>query len=667
MIGEATLHWAEANQRFLMSAIAGVRERLERLRSPADAFSATAREMAGRPAGPAEPTLPDGETMDAGAAEAWPHGVPPTLETLCSVFGLSSFERDILLLCAAVELDGACAELCRAGGSGPTFGLALAAFPHGHWSALAPDRPLRHWRLIEIGGGAGVTGATLRIDERILHFLVGLDTVDEQLTGFVRPVAAAGAVLAPSQRRIVDAVAVLWERAGPPPPIVHLRGAEGTRDIAVAVAEILGMSTYVMPAHVIPTTAHELELLVRIWARESALDDRALLIETDDRETAKDAAREASLRHFLESVHGPVFVTGPERRTLPHRSIVTFDVARPRPDEQRAIWSEALGPDGARLNGAVDRLVAHFDLGPRAIRAVCSRAAAEPGAEPLDRRLWRACREYGRPRLGNLAQPIEPVATWDDIVLPEPQRAILRDVAVHFRQRTTVYESWGFSAKSRRGLGISALFAGPSGTGKTMAAEVLANELDLDLYRIDLSGVVSKYIGETEKNLARVFDAAEEAGAILLFDEADALFGKRTEVKDSHDRYANIEVSYLLQRMEAYRGLAILTTNLKGSIDDAFLRRIRFLVNFPFPDARQREEIWRRAFPRATPTEGLDYARLARLNVAGGNIRNIAMNAAVLAAEQRTPVTMAHLLRAARAEYAKLERPLTDAEIRGWA
>jgi SpoVK/Ycf46/Vps4 family AAA+-type ATPase len=190
--------------------------------------------------------------------------------------------------------------------------------------------------------------------------------------------------------------------------------------------------------------------------------------------------------------------------------------------------------------------------------------------------------------------------------------------------------------------------------------------LNLDLYRIDLSAVVSKYIGETEKNLRRVFDAAEEGGAILLFDEADALFGKRSEVKDSHDRYANIEVSYLLQRMEAYRGLAILTTNLKSALDTAFLRRIRFILQFPFPDATHRAEIWRRIFPGETPLGTLNFERLARLNVTGGNIRNIALNSAFLAADAKEPVCMTHLLRAAQAEYTKLEKSLTESEVGGW-
>jgi SpoVK/Ycf46/Vps4 family AAA+-type ATPase len=281
-------------------------------------------------------------------------------------------------------------------------------------------------------------------------------------------------------------------------------------------------------------------------------------------------------------------------------------------------------------------------------------------------RLWEICRRQARPHLDELAQRIEPSATCEDLVLPEPQRRILHEIAMHVRQRNMVYETWGFAAKGSRGLGISALFAGASGTGKTMAAEVLAHSLRLDLYRIDLSQVVSKYIGETEKNLRKVFDAAEGAAAILLFDEADALFGKRSEVKDSHDRYANVEVSYLLQRMEAYRGLAILTTNMKGALDQAFLRRIRFVVQFPFPDPAQRSEIWRRIFPRAVPTEGLDWERLARLNVAGGHIRNIAMNAAFLAADAGEPVGMRHLLQAARGEYAKLEKPLSDAEIGRW-
>jgi SpoVK/Ycf46/Vps4 family AAA+-type ATPase len=313
--------------------------------------------------------------------------------------------------------------------------------------------------------------------------------------------------------------------------------------------------------------------------------------------------------------------------------------------------------------------VSQFNLSTQSIRNATVDALArisDDSGTDLARAVWDACRTHARPRLEDLAQRIEPGADWEHLVLPVAQREILRDIAVHVRHRLTVYEHWGFGRSGARGLGISALFAGASGTGKTMAAEVLARELRLDLHRIDLSSVVSKYIGETEKNLRRIFDAAEEGGAILLFDEADALFGKRSEVKDSHDRYANIEVSYLLQRMECYRGLAILTTNFRSALDAAFLRRIRFVVQFPFPDAEQRAEIWRRIFPPATPTEGLDPALLARLSVAGGSIRNIAMHAAFLAVDRGEPVGMAHVLRAAQGEFSKLERPLIDAEIEGW-
>uniref|UniRef100_UPI0025B9E378 ATP-binding protein n=1 Tax=Achromobacter sp. UBA5777 TaxID=1945913 RepID=UPI0025B9E378 len=317
---------------------------------------------------------------------------------------------------------------------------------------------------------------------------------------------------------------------------------------------------------------------------------------------------------------------------------------------------------------AVDQAASQFGLDSRTLQrtaAALAPALQETGADPAAL-LWQGCAQASRSKLDGLAQRLTPAAGWDDLVLPEPQRAVLRQIAAHLRQRYRVYQDWGFAAAQSRGLGLATLFTGESGTGKTLAAEVLARETGLDLYRIDLSAVVSKYIGETEKNLRRLFEAAEDGGAILLFDEADALFGKRSEVKDSHDRYANIEISYLLQRMESYRGLAVLTTNLKSNLDSAFLRRLRFVVQFPFPDLDQRARIWRGVFPAATPTRDLDPRQLARLNLTGGSIRNVALNAAFLAADAGSEVTMAHVLQAAHAEAAKRERPLADAETRGW-
>ena len=353
-----------------------------------------------------------------------------------------------------------------------------------------------------------------------------------------------------------------------------------------------------------------------------------------------------------------------------HRAVQRYEVNKPNPVGQKQLWKEALGPTAGEMDDVLDEVAEQFRLSAETIVSISAAATASEEATPdgpaAAIRLWRACRSVSRPRLDGLAERIIPSSVWDDLVLPEMQKQTLCQLAIQSRHRMKVYENWGFAAEGRRGLGLSALFSGPSGTGKTLAAEVLAGELDLDLYRIDLSSVVSKYIGETEKNLKQVFDAAETGGILLLFDEADALFGKRGEVKDGHDRYANIEVSYLLQRIESFQGLAILTTNLKSSLDKAFQRRLRFTIDFPFPDAAQREAIWSRVFPAQTPTKDLQPDRLAKLNMTGGNIRNIALNAAFLAAAAGASVEMAHVLQATRMEAVKIERPLSDTEVRGW-
>jgi SpoVK/Ycf46/Vps4 family AAA+-type ATPase len=286
-------------------------------------------------------------------------------------------------------------------------------------------------------------------------------------------------------------------------------------------------------------------------------------------------------------------------------------------------------------------------------------ASGDPAALAGPDELALACRERARFRSAGLAERIAPSAAWEDIVLPLPLQRQLEELRAQAGNRARVYDEWGFA----RGRGITALFSGPSGTGKTMAAEVLAHILALDLYRIDLAGVVSKFIGETEKNLRRVFESAEHSGAILFFDEADALFGKRTEVRDSHDRYANIEVNYLLQRMESYAGLAILATNRRALLDPAFLRRLRFVLDFPFPAAADRRRMWERAFPASSPVGELDLDTLARLELSGGSIRNVALNAAFLAAADGGHVEMAQVLRAARREYMKLDRMVTEADF----
>lgn len=632
--------WIDANQRLLAAEFARIKARL----APDDASLVT------NPIDGICTTL----------------AVPPAIDCLVDYFGLSTFERDILLLCAGVEMDSRLASLCAAAQNNPqrayaTFGLALIALAEPHWSALSPVRPLRRWRLVETAEESSPANARLRIDERVLHFLAGINYLDTRLQPLVYrhndPVAVAD-----THRQTGRTILAALQAQRAVVSIVQLLGddRDGQADVAAGVAAELGLQLHILRAEDIPASVHERDAFTVLWQRESVLLPSALLIE------CRDQTNIAAVTWLCERLGGLIFIASRELLALP-RNTLRYMINKPDAVDQRQLWQQALGSAAQKLNGSLDGVAAQYKLSAQTIFATGTeiRTTLETSPAP-DEMLWRACRTLGRQQLDDLAQRIEPVSCWEELILPEHQKAILHQIVAHVRNRLKVCEDWGFARKSVRGLGLSTLFAGESGTGKTMAAEVLANELHLDLYRIDLSSVVSKYIGETEKNLRKVFDAAESSGVILLFDEADALFGKRSEVKDSHDRYANIEVSYLLQRMEAYTGLAILTTNLKTALDTAFQRRLRFVVQFPFPDAGQREAIWRSIFPATTPTHDLDYCKLAQLQVAGGHIRNVALNAAFLAADAGEPVSMQHLLHAAHGEGAKRERALHDAETRGW-
>jgi ATPase family associated with various cellular activities (AAA)/Winged helix domain, variant len=578
----------------------------------------------------------------------------PAVDRLARLFGLSPFERRLLLLAAAVELDGELAALVQTlqqtPDARPTFGLALSALPQAHWDALAPARPLRRWRLLELGPGPTLPTRPLGIDERILHFLTGIEARDERLVGIVRGLTPRP--LAGSQRRLARELARTAAAAGPR-VLARIDGEDVEARLAVAgeLAAELGCDPLVVRAAALPPPGAELAALARIVDREAILAGGVPVVEGDGDAGAFVDELEAPV--VLVAGEGPTSAVG--RVTL-HRS-----VHLPSPAESRALWAGSLGDHVAAE--AVEEVAQHFRLGAATIEAIARELATANG--DAAGALRKLCRERARVRLEDLAERIDPMATWEDLVLPPGHLELLREIARHVRHRTQVYERWGFGERTSRGLGVTALFAGESGTGKTLAAEVLAGDLGLDLYRIDLAATVSKYIGETEKNLRRVFEAAEASGAVLLFDEADALFGKRGEVKDSVDRYANLEVAYLLQRMESYRGLAILTTNLRSSVDRAFLRRLRFVVQFPFPDAEQRAGIWGRTFPSAAPVDGISPEALARLTVSGGSIRSIALSAAFAAAEEGTPITAAHVLRAAQVDYAKSERALTDAETEG--
>jgi hypothetical protein len=682
--------WQANNDRYLTAALTWLRLRLQQLAaagSCADSPSERSgflglgrRKSAALPVKRVRDTeiAEAAKTMEAAAADP-----PPALLILGQRFGLLPFEREVLLLCAAMELDTRIAGLCALAQDNPnrpypTFALALTLFQDPSWDVLSPERPLRYWRLIEINqpGAQPLTTSPLRADERIVNYIKGMNYLDDRLTPLLIPFDVTGIaeqVLPPSQQEAMQAICFQLERATGPGQVVQLVGPDTLSKQLVAghTAAALDRQVVRLPAESLPARADELETLARLWERESILLPIALYLDAHDELTAWPTAdgQAPSLHRFLARCTGLVFLDTREVRLGLGRYSLPFDVDKPTPAEQQAAWQTALGPEASESPGC---LASQFNLNLPTIQLIAQAAQAEAmeGALDLGQRAWRACLVRTRPHLDVLAQRIEPIATWDDIVLPETERKLLEQIASQVSQRSRVYDEWGFRQKMNRGLGISALFAGQSGTGKTMAAEVIANQLALNLYRIDLSAVVSKYIGETEKNLRRLFDAAEDGGAILFFDEADALFGKRSEVKDSHDRYANIEINYLLQRMEGYRGLAILATNMKGLLDPAFLRRLRFIVNFSFPSTQERREIWQKVFPLQTPIEKtdekekLDWERLARFNLTGGNIHAIALNAAFLAAARGTPVTMSLVLLAAREEYRKLEKPVNEAEFK---
>jgi hypothetical protein len=593
-------------------------------------------------------------------------------ERLMELFGLSAFELDIVLFCAAAELDIESADLCAAFHNDsrlafPTFRAAVSLLPGADWRATLPVAPLRHWKLIEVAPGDLLMTSQLSLAEPVLHFLMGAPCIDAALQPLLQRVDSPR-VLPSCYRPTVERLAALIARDEKPETIAQV-GGDATldgRQLAAAACGANGLRLYAFsPAQVASCTAMERENLQRLIERDAALCGFGLLIEAGDASPSERAAAAKLADNFA----GVCVVRGNTSMELHQHRVEKLVVNRPGAADRHALWTVALGEDADGVSEQIDRLAAEFALDSETILRMGStarRQVREGEESDLGDLLLESCHADARAALGGLTQHIEAKAGWADIVLPESSLEVLRAISAQVRQQRKVLETWGFAGQTARGLGISALFHGQSGTGKTLAAEILARDLRLDLFRIDLSQIVSKYIGETEKNLRTIFDAAENTGAVLLFDEADALFGKRSEVRDSHDRYANIEVSYLLQRVECYRGLAILTTNLRAALDTAFLRRISFFVNFPFPDQPLRRSIWQRMFPAAMPSEGLDFDKLSRLNLAGGNIRNIALHGAYIAADRGEPVRMEHLLIAARRECAKLERPLGAAETGGW-
>ncbi|PCC73785.1 AAA family ATPase [Nannocystis exedens] len=625
-------------------------------------------------------------------------GLRLRLDELVAAFGLSDFDRDVVLLCLAPEVApryerlyaylqddvtrrrpgvDLVLELLR-----PALADKLAA--RARFAASAPL--LRH-NLVQLFDEPAhpcptLLGRFLRLDPRVAAFLLDGDELAAELDGLVtrlspRPAGSPGAA--------GDARARLAGRYDPREGLlVDLVGPAGSgkKSWARALCADLGLGLLVVDAPKLLGAGPPAEAARRLSmvAREAVLQQAAIYWEglgelgEDDH-----AAAMGALLGSGSHPRGLTFVAGPRpwvvAERVPGLRFTRVELPRPGDQERLRLWQRELPaalPDDVAAE--LPALASKFRFTAGQVRAAVANArerahwrAGEPALTVAD--LYAACRAQHSSKLGELARPIVPHYTWSDIVLPPDSLAQLREVCDRVRLRGRVHEEWGWSAKLSLGKGINVVFSGPSGTGKTMAAEILAHELGLDLYKIDLSGVVSKYIGETEKNLARIFAEAETSDAILFFDEADSLFGKRSEVKDAHDRYANIETSYLLQRMEEYQGLTILATNLRKNLDEAFVRRMAFALAFSLPEEAERLDIWRKVWPSAVPLDpALDLEFMARqFKLSGGNIKNIAVAATFLAASRGVPVSTAHLILGTRRELQKIGRMCVAADFGKYA
>lgn len=612
----------------------------------------------------------------------------PGLSWLAERYELSAFELNVLLVAVAPEIDLRYERLYGylqddVTRRRPTVELTLDLLCSDvgeklrRRSDFAADAPLLRHRLVRLTADPHQVEPPLLAryvvaDEQIVDVLLDVSGLDRRLAGWCRLVpgaeegagpwaadAGTGADGDSGSGSGTDRVAQLRDLlvAG---HRLYLRGRPGSGrgQAIVAAAASLGRPLLRGELTLAPTDPAAFDEALHCCLREAELYGAVPLLDGAD---TLDAPRREIAARALTDTPGPAVLTGaaPWHPTSCRLAVVSYEFAPPDAAERRSCWVSALT---GRAVAAEDLyvLAERYPLTPRAISEA---AGAAPGTTLAE--LSAAARATAGHELAELADRIAPRAHWSDLVLPEDEIRALREISARVAGQGRVLREWGFGRKLSRGIGVGVLLTGPPGTGKTMAAEILARDLHLDLYRINLAGVVSKYIGETEKNLDRIFDAAERAGAVLLFDEADALLGRRSEVRDAHDRYANIEVAYLLQRMEAYAGITLLATNMRQSLDEAFTRRLAFTVRFPFPDEASRARIWRGIWPCDAPlAPDLDTDALAtRFTLSGGHIKNVALAAAFLAGPG--PVTTAHVLHAVRREYQKMGKELTDEDLPG--
>jgi SpoVK/Ycf46/Vps4 family AAA+-type ATPase len=646
------------------------------------------------------------EELDQRRAASLQAGVPLALSRLSSLFALSTLEEHIVLAALAPEVDGKFGtlyaylqdEFTR---RRPSIDLALrllCASPGEQLNSLkvfshqAPLYAMRILRPPDKPADDPLRQRSLVLDEPIVDFLLNTDSLEVNLAACLQVVPVVRLLdqlrWSGSLKQQLSALIHGFLQASSPANAqlsLHFHGPRGTgkRTLAAALCREVGIPLLCVDVSEVIARFDDFEVGLRVLFRQGILSRAALFLDNldclagdDERNTSRRKSIWRALRELSSLCFLATSEAGAPRDLLPSSHCISVELPAPDLSQRHELWRSLAAEraaDDVQFSPLVNwpELTVKFRVTPGQMTAALDTAVGlgrlrSPGesvvcADDLHRGLY----SQSNTKLATLARKLTTRFSWSDIVLPPNALAQLHELCSQVKHRQTVYTDWGFDHKLSLGKGLCALLCGQSGVGKTMAVEIIARELQLEVFKIDLSNVVSKYIGETEKNLSRIFHEAESSNAILFFDEADALFGKRSEIKDAHDRYANIEINYLLQRVEEFEGLVILATNLRKNIDEAFFRRMQFVVEFPFPDASHRYRIWRQHFPPEAPAaDDIDLSYLAaKFNVSGGNIKNIVVNAAFLAAEDGRIIRMEHLIRATKREYEKIGRLCTDNEF----
>jgi SpoVK/Ycf46/Vps4 family AAA+-type ATPase len=608
--------------------------------------------------------------------ESIKNGKELRLHVLSEIFHLNPFEVDTILICLASELDLRYEKLYSYMNNDvtrkrPTVDLVKKMLCSSIEENIrvreyfSSRSPLIKNKLISLGSDGQdlpIISRYIKINEKIISFLLGIDDVDpgiEKFSSIIKPKISVSDIISEDNQRLICFIEQI--SSSKTPLIFFLHGGYGTgkKMLAEVICRERGKSLLIVNASIF--MKDESREMLDVILREALLQNSYVYLEgIDVLRKEKDWIDVTNQIRKMDGFPEWIFLSGElpwePPRILENHKYINIPFPLPSFALRIKLWNSFL--DGNSDGIDICALATKFKFSGGQIKdAIFSafNAASARGMSKMSMEdIYYGCKSQSNRNLSEFARKIEPQYTWDDIVLPKDTKEQLREVCGHIKDRGVVYTDWGFENKLSLGKGLNVLFSGPSGTGKTMAAEIIAKDSGLDLFKIDLSNVVSKYIGETEKNLKNIFLEAETSNSILFFDEADALFGKRSEVRDSHDRYANIEIDYLLQKMEEYEGIVILATNIRKNIDDAFLRRIHFVIEFPLPEEEYREKIWMNIFPVQTPIDSIDFAFLSRLKITGGNIKNIALSAAFMAADNSSSIKMEHIIRATRREFQKI-------------